>query len=486
MGETLKNKAKTFLKVKILALIGLILGKLSIFVVAIAVIVAVFGAVLLVIALFTGGLTNVHEEGISDSQDFKDINNVIRGVEEDHKPVEINKSWVVSLLLNYNNFLSTNEIDVDDEIEEVDFSDENSDEFSFGLSTRQLKSQTKELALNQIEERTVYYCVEQYEEEVDVILQGFLFLNSTTVTRERRYRVSEPNNCVGDNKELEIEYEFDIVSLETYKIYVIEEFLPKRLGYGSYESMTDEQKKNVEEIAEISLSLEDSLKGNIHGGSGLPVGSFGSRILLWQYVPNNIKNQLTLPLPDYHVYRTACYGFYNTSRCKCDDNNRAQGLHRGGDYGRVGNSNVPIYAVAEGYIHYRSIESLNCETASECDSNGIRRGGNSLILRHYLEDGKVHFSRYAHLDSFSSNYATAELDTFIRQGEQIGDMGNTGHSTGPHLHFEFGYFSSDKSVRYLYNTEELTERFNKTSTFDSEECIKIRDKCSGKILSCYR
>ncbi|NJP69048.1 M23 family metallopeptidase [Streptomyces spiramenti] len=53
--------------------------------------------------------------------------------------------------------------------------------------------------------------------------------------------------------------------------------------------------------------------------------------------------------------------------------------------------------------------------------------GNEVVIRH--EDGR--YSQYAHLSSLSvSNGQT------VGAGEQIGNVGSTGNSTGPHLHFE--------------------------------------------------
>jgi len=53
--------------------------------------------------------------------------------------------------------------------------------------------------------------------------------------------------------------------------------------------------------------------------------------------------------------------------------------------------------------------------------------GNLIILRHdsHLE------TAYAHLQS-----RYVECNEPVRQGQQIGTVGNTGNSTGPHLHFE--------------------------------------------------
>ena len=53
--------------------------------------------------------------------------------------------------------------------------------------------------------------------------------------------------------------------------------------------------------------------------------------------------------------------------------------------------------------------------------------GNYVLIDH----GGGYISRYAHLDSFS-----VSLGQTVSQGQQVGMIGSTGNSTGPHLHIE--------------------------------------------------
>ena len=68
--------------------------------------------------------------------------------------------------------------------------------------------------------------------------------------------------------------------------------------------------------------------------------------------------------------------------------------------------------------------------------------GNLIIIRHYngLE------TYYAHL----SRLKVKENDTVV-SGELIGLGGNTGHSTGPHLHFEVRFYNSCFSPEKIFN-----------------------------------
>jgi hypothetical protein len=108
-----------------------------------------------------------------------------------------------------------------------------------------------------------------------------------------------------------------------------------------------------------------------------------------------------------------------------------------------GSSGDPVYAVADGYISRIKIQSAGY--------------GNSL----YIDHPNGYTSVYAHLSAFDDSIAayvksmqyqsqSFELDMDIdpgqfqfKQGEYIGKMGNSGSSTGPHLHFEIRETSSE-------------------------------------------
>ena len=61
--------------------------------------------------------------------------------------------------------------------------------------------------------------------------------------------------------------------------------------------------------------------------------------------------------------------------------------------------------------------------------------GNMVKLRH--ADGTV--TLYGHLSSWS-----VEVGQRVWAGDQIANMGNTGNSTGPHLHFEVHLNGTDR------------------------------------------
>ncbi|PSB23164.1 hypothetical protein C7B61_12885 [filamentous cyanobacterium CCP1] len=86
-------------------------------------------------------------------------------------------------------------------------------------------------------------------------------------------------------------------------------------------------------------------------------------------------------------------------------------MHQGIDI--AADVGTPIYAAATGVIEF-----------SGWNSGGY---GNMVEVRH--ADGSM--TRYAHMNAIHVRNGQR-----VAQGEQIGEMGSTGYSTGPHLHFE--------------------------------------------------
>ena len=85
-------------------------------------------------------------------------------------------------------------------------------------------------------------------------------------------------------------------------------------------------------------------------------------------------------------------------------------LHQGIDF--AGNIGDPVKASAVGKVVFA----------------GIQRGyGKFIVLQHTTELSTA----YGHLSAIS-----VEVGDLVAQGDKIGEVGMTGNSTGPHLHFE--------------------------------------------------
>lgn len=98
---------------------------------------------------------------------------------------------------------------------------------------------------------------------------------------------------------------------------------------------------------------------------------------------------------------------------------RRGGFHYGVDIGNK--RGTPIIASASGVV------SKVLGSCAEGNSSCGGRYGNYVVIEHPNGTSTM----YAHLSSISVSVGKS-----VSQGSQIGKLGNTGRSTGPHLHFE--------------------------------------------------
>lgn len=180
------------------------------------------------------------------------------------------------------------------------------------------------------------------------------------------------------------------------------------------QSLTDYKKKNVERIDEMEKFIgiySDSING-LENGENATDESFDARlnsvkhsILQRSYFLSSIPNGL--PMKSYR-YISSGYGI----RLHPVSNKR--GMHYGIDY--VVPMNTPVYATADGVVSHVSHS---------------KRGYGKLIR---LTHNFGFISLYAHL-----NKILVKSGDYVYKGDLIAKSGNTGISTGPHLHYEVLY-----------------------------------------------
>ncbi len=107
---------------------------------------------------------------------------------------------------------------------------------------------------------------------------------------------------------------------------------------------------------------------------------------------------------------TSSYGY------RWDPFTKRRKMHQGLDL--AGEIGLKIYATGEGIV-----------ISAEDSKNGY---GKEVIIDH----GFGYITRYAHL-----NKIVVHRGQSIKRGEYLGQLGNTGRSTGPHLHYEVIYNS---------------------------------------------
>lgn len=177
----------------------------------------------------------------------------------------------------------------------------------------------------------------------------------------------------------------------------------------------------AEQLTTQQLALEDNISSNMDSIrdalhtidiSGLPEVSAG-----WTY-----------PAPG--SYRSAgTWTYYNSDT-----------IHLGNDFASVdGQVGLTLYAAANGIV----LNSVNgCGYGSLGDGcgraqGGLWGGGNQIYLLCVVGDG-LYAVLYAHM-LLNTPIPTG---TVVQGGDQIGNMGSSGNSTGPHTHVEVTYLGA--------------------------------------------
>ena len=130
------------------------------------------------------------------------------------------------------------------------------------------------------------------------------------------------------------------------------------------------------------------------------------------------------PIPPYDI--TTPYG---------TPGHWAAGYHTGDDYSTRGRVGVPVLAAHRGWV------------LSSSGLWGSAYGTHVVVLARSLG---IQMG-YCHLSS-----AVARAGRYVRAGDLIGYSGNTGRSTGPHLHYE------ERVAPFLYRSSRRP-RFNRRS-----------------------
>jgi murein DD-endopeptidase MepM/ murein hydrolase activator NlpD len=109
----------------------------------------------------------------------------------------------------------------------------------------------------------------------------------------------------------------------------------------------------------------------------------------------------------------------------------------------------PLYAIANGTVIFAGASKLKFP-------NGEPAGGGYLVKLRHKVNGEWITSAYMHMKKGSIKEAGIKVGDKVREGQKIGESGNTGESTGPHLHFEIQrgkhYIWTNNGTRYTEPT----------------------------------
>lgn len=95
------------------------------------------------------------------------------------------------------------------------------------------------------------------------------------------------------------------------------------------------------------------------------------------------------------------------------------GYHLGIDLGTSGNNSSTVHTICDGTVY---------KVLSANKSGGW---GNFVLVQHKTADGKIFYSGYGHM---KNNSIVVREGQALKSGDKIGTMGDTGYSSGPHLH----------------------------------------------------
>lgn len=113
---------------------------------------------------------------------------------------------------------------------------------------------------------------------------------------------------------------------------------------------------------------------------------------------------------------------------RVDPYTKEEDFHSGIDITNDGGE--PVFAAKDGRITrvVNTVIEINSQNSTPANGNGY---GNNVIIDH--GDGTT--TLYAHM-KYGSIPEWVEVGVEVKQGDQIGEIGSTGRSTGNHLHYE--------------------------------------------------
>lgn len=159
----------------------------------------------------------------------------------------------------------------------------------------------------------------------------------------------------------------------------------------------EQKRKKAAEEAERLRKLADEAKKNSQ-----------KKAIVAPEIEKPLTHRIRFSCPVKYKSRRITSGYYDTA-------DRGGRIHGGIDYGGSGAYGEKVYAAAKGKVILAA-------------SGGNNGGWGSYVL---IDHGDGYCTRYAHLSMVSVG-----IGETIAEGDVVGCVGNSGRSSGPHLHFE--------------------------------------------------
>ncbi len=225
---------------------------------------------------------------------------------------------------------------------------------------------------------------------------------------------------------------YKIKDSDEYKEF-LREFLRQKYYNNSQDSSVDVSINNmITEIYDTKQQYEDLVGDYIRKESIVP----GSNKLFWWPIGSKETEEINGIL----YAKGEPQSISITSNYGSKESFRTSG-HGGIDIGNAGNGPgvLNIIAVKAGEVIYPKNDSQTMYD-DDADPNDGGGYGNYVVIKH--SDGT--YTWYGHL---AKNSILVRNGDVVDQGQVIGKMGNSGHSTATHLHFEVRLGSNSKSDR---------------------------------------
>lgn len=137
---------------------------------------------------------------------------------------------------------------------------------------------------------------------------------------------------------------------------------------------------------------------------------------------------------------------------------RGTHFHGGIDIRTGGKENLPVYAVADGYI-----SRIRIQTGGYGHSLYVKHPNGTTSVYAHLNKFAPHVERYVvgkqyEEESYEISLFPESGEFSFQQGEIIGLSGNTGSSSGPHLHFEIRDYKQRVLDPLRFGFEEVTDK----------------------------
>ncbi|MCX6815077.1 MAG: M23 family metallopeptidase [Candidatus Aenigmarchaeota archaeon] len=174
-------------------------------------------------------------------------------------------------------------------------------------------------------------------------------------------------------------------------------------------------KTYVFSVSGTDISFQNNVPPSIEDDARSAIEGCGS-----QAIPTELKSAFVWPLPDSAAISSGFGGReLNKGVCSC---------HPGID---IAGRGMRVIAAAKGTV------VRTYTTCIEGQKNCNGGYGNYVVLKHAV-NGNVYYTYYDHLATVKKTSGD------VNPGEEIGTSGNTGYSTGPHLHFEIRAASNQR------------------------------------------